>query len=187
MIEKELNNTALIIIDPWKDSPFPELNDDIKKNVNDYVIPIIKCAQDDGVKVLVFTNNPNTNDYNTEIVDELQDLVDSRTIELHYYDEFSNADEFAEYLIERGLETLVYAGYAIEMCVGYRNSGVVQNKLCDYGRNFERYIIPEACLGLVSEDDKENDNMREMTVMAYSQANIADVIYFADWIETYSE
>ncbi len=185
--EKELDEVALIVIDPWKDSPFPELNADIQDNVIEYTIPIIESAYDNGVKTLVFTNNPEIIDYDTEIVDDLRELVDDNVVELHYYDEFSDSNEFAQYMQGRGFNTLVYTGYAVEMCVGYRNSGVVSNYFSDYRTSFERYIIPEACLGLVSEDDNENNNMRDMTVMAYSQQNIADVIYFDDWIKAYDE
>ena len=163
------------------------MNADIQDNVIEYTIPIIESAYDNGVKTLVFTNNPEIIDYDTEIVDDLRELVDDNVVELHYYDEFSDSNEFAQYMQGRGFNTLVYTGYAVEMCVGYRNSGVVSNYFSDYRTSFERYIIPEACLGLVSEDDNENNNMRDMTVMAYSQQNIADVIYFDDWIKAYDE
>lgn len=166
---------------------FSELNNDIQNNVNEFIIPLIKSSLDNGVKVLVFTNNPNKIDYNTKIVDSLQELVDIGSIELHYYDEFQDKNSFALYMKKRGFKSLVYTGYAVEMCVGYRNSGVVSNYLSDYGKDFDRFIIPEACLGLVSEDENENNNMRDMTVMAYSQQNIADVIHFQDYLKVNSK
>lgn len=176
------SKVCVIIIDPWKDSPFPELNKAVEENVNTYIIPMVK-AQKGRIKTLCFTNNPMQNTYSSKIVDSLQCLVDDGEIELHYYDEFPDADSFAVYMNERGFDTLIYTGYAIEMCVGYRNCGVVQNYCSDYGGGFNRIVIPQACLGIMSLDKKENNTMRDMTVIAYSQQNIAHVIDFYDWIE----
>ena len=87
----------------------------------------------------------------------------------------------------RGFDTWVYTGCPVEMCVGYRNCGFASNYMSDYGTSFERYIIPETCLGFVSENDDENNNMRDMTVMAYSQQDIADIIHYSDWMSAYSK
>ena len=36
-----MDNTAIFIIDPWSDMPFPEVNDLIKKHSDKYIVPLI--------------------------------------------------------------------------------------------------------------------------------------------------
>ena len=88
-LKKEYINpeeTAIIVIDPWSDMPFPELNKMIENHVDNYILPVVNLAMTNNMPVYIFTNNPDTIDYNTKICESLDVLVDNQSVSVLYYD-----------------------------------------------------------------------------------------------------
>lgn len=69
------------------------------------------------------------------------------------------------------------------MCVGYRNCGVVSMYCSKWKDNFERFIIPEGCLAMLTENDTDNIQHRNAICTAYSQQGVANLILFEDFIK----
>lgn len=89
-LEKEYidpTKTAIVVIDPWSDMPFPELNRMIEENVNNYILPVANLAIAHDIPIYIFTNDPNTIDYDTQICESLDRLVDNQNVVLLYYDQ----------------------------------------------------------------------------------------------------
>ncbi len=185
LYKKEINfeKAALLIIDPWCDSPFEEVNNMVNSNIEEYILPIVESSLEKNATVMVFTNNPEYIQYDTLINKHLQEYIDKGLIECHYYDEWIDSDDFSAYMNNRGFNTLIYTGYAIEMCVGYRNCGVVSMYCSKWKDNFERFIIPEGCLAMLTENDTDNIQHRNAICTAYSQQGVANLILFEDFIK----
>ena len=83
----DLEKTAIVVIDPWSDMPFPELNEMIEENVDNYILPVVNLAITNNMPVYIFTNNPDIIDYDTKICESLDKLVDNQKVSLLYYDQ----------------------------------------------------------------------------------------------------
>ena len=104
-----IDNSVLIIIDPWIDMPFSELNNVVKKNVSTYILPVAKRFSKLGGEVIIFTNDPKNNTYNTKIDENLQNLVNEQNVKLVYHSDYSGQTErFADEMIAEGKTNLIY-------------------------------------------------------------------------------
>ncbi len=180
--EMPYEKTALIIIDPWKDSPFEEINNAVAKHVQDYLLPIITHAIDNDICVYIFTNNPETIDYDTKIDDSLQSLVDNNKVFLYYYDDYVIPKKFVKELEKKNIENLVYTGYSTHLCVLYRNTGLMEMYHSNGHNQLNLYIIPEATLAYVAESEDINIQMRNDVCTMLSQQGIAEIITWEDFM-----
>ena len=176
----DAKETAIIVIDPWSDAPFPELNERTEKHAKRFILPVVKLAVKSGIPVYIFTNNPEIVDYSTEICAFLNDLVDNENIFLLYYDSFQDTDDFVHFLAENGIKSLFYTGYATQLCVLYRNVGIIP---MFYHSDIALFTIPEATAAVVDDDnDALNIQMRNDICTMLSQQGIADIIPIEDYL-----
>lgn len=177
----DIAKTALIVVDPWSDSLFPELNEMIQSNVDTYVVPMVEVAIDGGMPVYIFTNNPELIDYSTEICGSLEKLVqESNDVNILYYDQIDGTLGFIEYLNENGIENLIYTGYATQMCVLYRNIGIIP--MC-FNSELNIYIVPEATAAVVGNNEEKNIQMRNDICIMLSQENFAGIMQYDDYMK----
>lgn len=181
-----LNNkkTAFVVIDPWCDMVFPKVNERISENVRSYILPIVKLAVKNDIPVYIFTNNPERFDFNTKICEGLYELVDGKNVSLFYYDKIDGTQGFCNMLLDMGIDNLIYMGYASQLCMLYRNSGIVS---VWYQSDFDLYVIPEATAALVDDEESHNTAMRNNICIMLSQQGIAGLIPFKDIINYLDE
>ena len=174
------DETALIVIDPWKESQFKEIDEAVEKNVDEYLLTIVDKAIEKNMKCIIFTNSPKYSP--SEIVDSLVERVNEGKAELKYYDDFAGADEFGKYLHKNNILNLIYTGYSIDQCVCFRSTGIIPMRLSRYSNSFKFFIIPEATLSYVSENEGYNNQMRENICIMLSENEIARLISYKDYM-----
>ena len=167
------DKTALIVIDPWKDSPFEEINNSTADHVDKYLMPVVKHA---------IENDPATIDYTTKIVDDLQKLVDNGNAVLYYYEDYIEPSKFIDEMKNKGIENLIYTGYATHLCLLYRTTGILGIYFADQSPKLSMYVIPEATLAYVTDDDIQNTQMRNNVCTMLSQQEVASVITYSDFL-----
>lgn len=184
----DVNKTVIMIIDPWSDMQFPEVNESIEQHVDSYLLPLVELAVDKGISVYIFTNNPETIDYNTKktidyntkINAKLSQLVDGENVVELYYDSVGGTEGFGELLKNDGVENIIFTGYATQMCMLYRNVGVIPMW---YNTDFDLFVIPEATMPVLADNKELDMAMRNNICTMLSQQRIADIIQYEDFIE----
>ena len=183
-----IDNSVLIIIDPWIDMPFSELNNVVKKNVSTYILPVAKRFSELGGEVIIFTNDPKNNTYNTKIDENLQNLVNEQNVKLVYHSDYSGQTErFADEMIAEGKTNLIYTGFATELCVLYRPAGIISMNYSNVPQDISCYIIPEATMATICDDMDKNILMRNDIVTMLAQSRKADIIMLdniMDWLNS---
>lgn len=132
--------TAIVVMDPWVDMPSDFLNKQFKNVMEKYIIPLVKKAIERGHRVIIFTNNPNIFEYSTKIHSELENLCKSGKADLLYHQDFDDKSKLSNYLKSRDIDTLIYTGFASNICLLNRSVGMVSMKQ----ENFKIFFIPEA-------------------------------------------
>lgn len=181
--ELKSDESVLVVIDPWSDSPFSEINDIVSAHVDEYLLPAVEHAIECGIDIYIFTNDPETVSYTTKIVDPLQKLVDNGEAKLCYYTDYEDSSVFTKELSAAGKKNIIYAGYSTHLCLLYRTTGVLGIYYNETYPQFNLYIIPEATMAYVIEDDEINVNMRNDICIMLSQQGIASIITYDDFIE----
>lgn len=172
--------TALIVIDPWEDTQFDEVDEAVKKHIDKYLLTIVDRAIENNIKCFIFTNSPQYSP--SEIADSLQERVKfSGWVELKYYQDIDGADEFGKYLYENGISNLIYVGYSIDQCVCFRPTGIIPMWASTY--SFNLYLIPEGTMSCVSEDENYNNLMRENVCIELTENEIAKLILYKDYMD----
>lgn len=177
------DKTALIVIDPWKDSPFEEINAAVGNHVQNYLLPVVTHAIDNDLHVYIFTNNPDLIDYDTKIEDSLQNLIDNNKVFLYYYDDYAMPETFVKEMEMRGIENLIFTGYSTHLCLLFRSTGIIELYHGDKQRQINLFIIPEATLAFVTSVEEINNQMRNNICTMLSQQEIAYVITWDDFME----
>lgn len=176
-----LENTAIVVIDPWKETPFKKVDNEVSKNIKKYVLPMIKIAIEKKCKIFIFTNGPTG--YPTEILDELYYFVDGEAVKLLYHNDFKSGLDFGKYCEESHIFNLIYTGYSIHACILFRRVGLISLYESEYRNKLHMYIVPEATLACVSEAEEENEAMKKDICIMVSQQKIAKIIKFTDFID----
>lgn len=89
------------------------------------------------------------------------------------------ATAFCEILEEKNIKNLIYTGYAVQLCVLYRNVGIIPMW---EQHDYNIYIIPESTAAVLSMDEKLNTQMRNDICTMLSQEGIAAIIQYEDWV-----
>lgn len=89
----QAEKTAVLIIDPWIDNPFDEVNKQVEKIISDYILSIAQHAIEKEMMVFIISNKPGLVEYNSNIDTRLQKLIDEQKAELLVHDEFNCPDK----------------------------------------------------------------------------------------------
>ena len=128
------NQTAMIVMDPWIDYATKHLNDYSSTITEEYITPLIKEGFAQGNPIIILTNNPNAVTYNTKIHPTLEKLVTDNQAALLYHQDYDDK-QFADYLRQNNINSLIYTGFASNMCVIGRKMGMIPMRL----QNFQTY------------------------------------------------
>jgi nicotinamidase-related amidase len=170
--------TALIVMDPWEDNGATPLDAHFTPVVRNAVLPLVRRAIRLGIPVLVLTNDPGrtAEGYGSEVVRELRDLRGGGSLEVLYHQDFDSGS-FAAYLRTRSIDTLVYCGFASNMCVIGRGLGMIPMHL----QGFRLFFVPEASAAVEFQDTWADGRVHEYSTLVISQW-IAELIRLSDFL-----
>lgn len=172
---------AVVVMDPWADNPTAHLNDFFGKITETRIVPLVKRAADRGHPVIILTNDPKQVNYSTDVHAELEDLIqDGQAVKL-YHQNFDER-EFAAYLRSHGVESLIYVGFASNMCVIGRQMGMISMK----NQGFQIFFVPQASAAIELPDTWDDQSLHASTTNIISQW-IAELIDYEDFMQTSPE
>ena len=177
-------NTAIIIIDPWNNSPSKILNEDSDKLINIYLAPLAYSASTQGYKIYIFSNDCKAikpEPYSCGISTSLRNLVKSnQDVTLQYWQGFDK-QSFAEELKNKGITQLIYTGFDSNMCILTRPAGLVNMQTL----GFKLYFIPEASSAIELPKTRKNQEIHQFTTIIISQS-IAKIIHYKNIYSAFS-
>ncbi len=139
---------ALILIDVWAYHPNDGFMARQEENVRNRIVPLLQAARDLGIVVI---HAPHGNPIHPEVHPRDGEIVLN---EYDYITVFNN-------LRNRGIKTLIYAGYASNMCVLVRPIGIIQAK----GQNFDVILVRDATIAVEAPESLDGKWAHEMSVL----------------------
>jgi len=159
------NKTALIVMDPWEDSGASFLNDSYEPVIKRKLIPLINKSINLGIPVIVLTNSPlESADYGNKVAPEIESLAKQGKLQIVYH-QSTDSKRFSEWLRGMGIDTLIYSGFASNMCVIGRDLGMIPMQI----KGFRLFFVPEASAAVEFKDSWENGALHEATTLLISQ------------------
>ena len=164
-------------MDPWIDMASEHLNAYFGKVLESRILPLVKRARTRGHPIIALTNNPDFVKYNARIHRDLQTLVENGKASVLFHQDFDD-EGFAAYLHSQDIESLIYTGFASNMCVIGRRMGMIPMT----HQGFRIFFIPEASAAVEFADTWDNQSIHEATTKIISQW-IAEIIQYDEFME----
>jgi hypothetical protein len=168
---------AIVVMDPWIDMASDHLNEYYGRIAESHVVPLVNKGLERGHRIIVLTNDPAVVKYNTKIHPKLAALVADGKATLLYHQNYDD-DQFADYLHKAGINTLIYAGFASNMCVIGRRMGMIPM----VQQGFKTYFVPEASAAVETEGTWERGSVHRETVNIISQW-IAEIVHYDEFMQ----
>lgn len=162
--------TAIIIMDPWVDMAASHLNEYYGRIAKSRIVPFVNKALERGHPIIVLTNDPDTVEYNTNIHPELAALVAKGQASILYHQDLDD-DAFADHLRSQGIDSLIYTGFASNMCVIGRRMGMIPM----VQQGFRLFFVPQASAAVEYPNTWENQSIHHATTKIIAQW-IADIV-----------
>lgn len=170
------SKTAVVIMDPWIDMASPHLDEYYGQITESKIIPLVAKALERGHPIITLTNDPAVVRYNTKVHPEIAELATRGQSEIIYHQDF-NDDEFASYLHSKGIDALIYVGFASNMCVIGRRMGMISM----FNHGFRLYFVPEASAAVEYPDTWDDQFIHQATIKIISQW-IAKIIAYDEFM-----
>jgi hypothetical protein len=174
------HTTAIVVMDPWIDMASDHLNEYYGRILESHVSPLVNKGLERGHRIIVLTNDPKVVKYNTKIYPKLAELVADGKATLLYHQDLDD-DLFAEYLRKAGVNTLIYVGFASNMCVIGRRMGMIPM----VQQGFKTYFVPEASAAVETEGTWESGSVHRETTKIISQW-IAEIVPYDEFMQAHS-
>jgi nicotinamidase-related amidase len=177
--ERRISNTnsALIVMDPWKDEGSAFLTSYYEKIIKSKVVPLVRKAIALGIPVLILTNAPDPDlVYGSQIHPDLEELLIQGSVEVIFH-QSTNSEKFSEWLREMSIDTLIYSGFSSNMCVIARELGMIPMQI----KGFNLFFVPEASAAVEFGDSWNTGDQHKSTTLLISQG-IGEIIAFRDFI-----
>ena len=168
--------TAVIVMDPWVDTPSGELNAEHGRIADHRLLPLVRQALSLEHPVLVLTNRPSPDKSHSSVHPGLAELAEEGALRILYHDDFDD-DAFAVLLRGERIDTLIYTGFASNMCVIGRRTGMIP--MIHHG--FRMFFVPEASAAIEWEESGDDNATHEATTRIISQW-IAEILRFDDFM-----
>ena len=172
------NKTAIVIMDPWTDMASEHLNQYFGRITKSRIMPLVNKALERGHPIIVLTNDPGTVAYNTKVSPELAALAAEGQADILYHQDLDD-DAFAKHLRSRGIGSLIYMGFASNMCVIGRRMGMIP--MVHHG--FRLFFVPQASAAVEYPDTWENQATHHATTRIIAQW-IAEIIDYSEFMQT---
>jgi nicotinamidase-related amidase len=139
--EIPLSQLALILIDVWADHPIKGWKERANTNIRTKLLPLVQAARAHGVLVVHCPNG-----------EQIHDLVKPAAGEF-VFNGPDQGDQLFKLLRPRKIKYLLYAGYASNMCILNRPTGIIQMSR----RGFRSVLVRDASLAVEGPEflDKE--------------------------------
>ncbi len=173
--------TAIVIMDPWVDMASTHLNKTYGMIIETRILPLAKKAFERGHSIIALTNDPDSVEYNTNIHPELSAMASSGELSILYHQDLDD-EKFAEYLHSKGINTLIYMGFASNMCVIGRRMGMIPMGL----QGFRLFFVPQASAAVEYQDTWDNQLIHQITTKIISQS-IAEIIDYEMFMRTIND
>lgn len=171
--------TGIIIMDPWVDM-ISEVSEFYDKIIESRIIPLVKQALTHGHPIIILTNDPNKVRYpghNTKIHYALQTLVDSGKANLLFHQDWDEK-RFADYLHAQGIESLIYTGFASNVCLIGRKTGMVSMN----NQGFRIFFVPDASAAAEYEDILRDQSIHKAATKIIANW-IAEIIDYGEFMK----
>jgi nicotinamidase-related amidase len=156
----DVQKTALLVMDPWEDSGSDFLNEYYRPIIGNKLLPLIEKSIALGIPVVVLTNPPTpAGVYGSKIHPSIDALV--RLV----YHGTTDANGFAQWLVESSIDTLIYSGFASNNCLIGREFGMIPMKML----GFRLFFVPEASAAIEFEGSWKSGELHEATSLMISQ------------------
>lgn len=153
-----LKQTCLIIIDPWMDLRYPSLNTSFSQITRSRLLPLAYKAYNKDLLIVIFSNSPLNRKTEKTIEPDLKKLVDGHRVYLFYH-QTTNSSSFSQFLQQHNIDSLIYAGYASNLCVLNRPVGMVSMK----NQGFKLFFVPEASQAVGENFEIDNELHKNTT------------------------
>jgi len=164
------SKTVIVIMDPWVDMASTHLNELFGQIVEFRIIPLVEKALERGHSIIVLSNDPHTVGYNTNIHPKLAALASTGIINILYHQNFDD-EQFSTYLHRQGIDTLIYTGFASNMCLIGRKTGMIFMS----HQKFRLFFVPQASAAVEYPDTWDDQSIHQATTNIISQW-IAEII-----------
>ena len=112
-----LDNTAIILVDTWAYHQNDGWSERLEDNLKNKIAPLLTLARKYGMTIIHAPTNHEISDIVAPIEGELVE---------------SNPDKLTKYLERNNISTLIYAGYASNMCLLTKPAGIFNMKYLGY-------------------------------------------------------
>ena len=161
----DAQKTALLVMDPWEDSGSAFLNEYYRPIIANKLLPLIEKSIALGIPVVVLTNAPTpAGVYGSKIHPSIDALLYSGAIRLVYHGT-TDANGFAQWLVDSSIDTLIYSGFASNNCLIGREFGMIPMKML----GFRLFFVPEASAAIEFEGSWKSGELHEATSLMISQ------------------
>jgi hypothetical protein len=161
-------NTAFFVIDPWNNMPSDFLNQYFGKITENYILPLIKSANEKGFPVYIFTNDCKTIKpipTSCEIPQQFYLMAKKYPKVKIVYWQYIDLPVFVKSLRNKGISNLIYTGFASNMCIIGRPAGMIGM----VQRGFSLYFIPEASAAVETKETWQSQKIHKATTTIISQ------------------
>ncbi len=162
-------NTAFFVVDPWNDMPGNFLNEYYEKIIQNKILPLIQQASVYQFSVYIFTNDCKAiqpTPYSCTVDKKFHALV-KKYPWVHIVSwQALQVDAFVEKLKKQGISNLIYTGFASNMCVIDRPTGMISMRQ----RGFSLYFIPEASAAVETKATWETGDIHHAMTQIISQS-----------------
>lgn len=148
VLNLKVSETALVLIDVWAWHPIEGWQERAEVKIRDKLYPLLQEARKAGILVIHASHGNPVHPWATPLEGEM-------VLEDQY-----DAYQVFEELRNRGIKTLIYAGYATNMCVLVRPIGMIQAK----GQNFNVILVRDATIAVETPESLDGEWAHKMAV-----------------------
>lgn len=170
--------TAFFVIDPWDNAPSDFLNDYYSNIIVEKIVPLISRAAGKKFPIYIFTNKCSAIKpipYSCSVHKALQNMAHHYPeIKILYWQELNPAT-FSQELKENNISNLIYIGFASNMCILNRPTGMLN--MAQQG--FSLYFVPEASAAVETANTWQSGDVHKAATLIISQT-FGSIIHFND-------
>ena len=168
--------TAIVVMDPWIDMPSSHLNEYYGAIFESRIAPLVEMAIQRGHLIIVLTNDPDVVNFNRRIPPMLERLEAANKLAVIFHQD-ANSQEFASALRGLGVRSLIYTGFASNMCVIGRPMGMVAMR----HHGFKLFFVPQASAAVELPSTWEQQEVHETMTEIISQW-LAEILDYTDFM-----
>lgn len=134
------NRAALIVMDPWVNSPSDHLRELSRPLLEDRIIPLVGRMAEIGYNIYIATNGTDAATWSSGVHPALYELAEKYNKIVILEHEDIDAEKFADTLHTHDIDKLIYCGFRSNACILGRGLGMLNMR--EHG--FRVFLVPEA-------------------------------------------